>query len=43
MQQLRLGPFSTAAVPSMAMVVWAVGFVVVALLVALWQFRSRSL
>ncbi len=43
MQQLRLGPFSTAAVPSTAMVVWATGFVMAALLAALWQFRSRSL
>lgn len=43
MQQVRLGPFSSAAVPSAAMVVWTVGFVAVALLVALRQFQTRSL
>jgi ABC-2 type transport system permease protein len=43
MQQLRMSPFSTAAVPSGAMVVWAVGFVVAALVLALRQFRARPL
>ena len=43
MQQLRMSPFSTAAVPSTAMVVWTVGFVAVTLAVALRQFQKRSL
>jgi Cu-processing system permease protein len=43
MQQLRMSPFSAAAVPSTAMVVWTIGFVTVTLLVALRQFQKRSL
>ncbi len=42
-QQLVMGPFSSAAVPSPAMVAWAVGFVVVALVAALRGFQSRAL
>lgn len=43
MRQLLHSPFSSAAVPSPAMVVWSVGYVALALLVALRQFRRRSL
>ncbi len=43
MQQMPLGPFSSAAVPSTAMVIWAGGFVVVSLVVALRQFGARPL
>lgn len=43
MQQLRMSPFSVAAVPSAAMVIWAMGFVGVTLLLALRGFRARSL
>lgn len=43
MQQLRLSPFSSEAVPSPAMVVWAIGYVAATLLVALRQFRMRPL
>jgi hypothetical protein len=43
MQELRMSPFSVAAVPSAAMVVWAVGFVIVTLLFALRGFRTRAL
>jgi Cu-processing system permease protein len=43
MQQLVLGPFSSAAVPSAAMVLWAVGFVFVALVAALLGFQRRAL
>ncbi|HWG29564.1 MAG TPA: hypothetical protein VN676_03360 [Steroidobacteraceae bacterium] len=41
-QQLP-GPFSSAAVPSAAMVVWAVGYVIATLLAALRGFRTRAL
>ncbi|HXR90560.1 MAG TPA: ABC transporter permease [Steroidobacteraceae bacterium] len=41
-QQLP-GPFSAAAVPSEAMVVWSVGFVLATLLIALRGFRTRAL
>lgn len=43
MQQLRMSPFSSASVPSTAMVLWAAGFVVATLLIALRQFRHRPL
>ena len=43
MQQLPITPFSSAAVPSTAMVVWAVGFVIATLLVALRGLRTRAL
>ncbi len=42
MQQMP-GPFSSAAVPSAAMVVWAVGFVMAALLTAVRGLRTRPL
>jgi Cu-processing system permease protein len=42
LQQLP-GPFSSAAIPSGAMVVWAVGFVLATLLLALRGFRARAL
>jgi Cu-processing system permease protein len=43
LQELPMGPFSTAAVPSGAMVAWTVGFVVLALALALRQFQKRPL
>lgn len=43
MSQLQLTPFSPASVPSPAMVMWAGGYLVVALLVAIVQFRRRPL
>lgn len=43
MRDLHLTPFSPASVPSAAMVAWAVGYLVIALLVALGQFRKRAL
>jgi ABC-type transport system involved in multi-copper enzyme maturation permease subunit len=42
-RDVQIGPFLTASVPSPAMVVWALGYVVVALLVALRLFRARDL
>jgi ABC-type transport system involved in multi-copper enzyme maturation permease subunit len=43
MRDLQLSPFSTASVPSPAMVWWAVGYVAVTLAIALRQFRRRAL
>jgi Cu-processing system permease protein len=43
MRELHMGPFSPASVPSPAMVVWAVGYLLVALLLALHTFRRRPL
>ena len=43
MSQLQLTPFSPASVPSPAMVVWAGGYLVVALLVAIVQLNRRAL
>ena len=43
MAELALTPFSPASVPSTAMVVWAVGYTLVALVVALQAFRRRPL
>jgi ABC-2 type transport system permease protein len=43
MSQLQLTPFSPASVPSPAMVMWAGGYVAVALLTAIAQFRKRAL
>jgi Cu-processing system permease protein len=43
MTQLQLTPFSSVSVPSGAMVVWAIGFIVVVLLVALRSFQRRAL
>ena len=37
------GPFATVSVPSAAMIVWAMAFVVVVLAFAAWQFRRRPL
>jgi hypothetical protein len=42
-RDLQNTPFTTAAVPNAAMVVWAVGFAVVILLIALRQFERRPL
>jgi ABC-type transport system involved in multi-copper enzyme maturation permease subunit len=39
----QLGPFGVTSVPSGAMVVWAVMFVVGVLALAVWQFRARPL
>jgi ABC-type transport system involved in multi-copper enzyme maturation permease subunit len=39
----QLGPFVTASVPSPAMVAWAIGHVLVFLLIALRLFRTRDL
>jgi ABC-type transport system involved in multi-copper enzyme maturation permease subunit len=43
MQTLQLGPFSPASVPSAAMVWWAVGYVIVALALAIRGFQKRPL
>ena len=43
MRDLHLTPFSPASVPSSAMVVWAVGYTLVALVAALQGFRRRPL
>ena len=43
MQQMPMGPFSSAAVPSSAMVLWTVGFVVATLLAALRGLQTRAL
>lgn len=43
MSQLNLTPFSPLSVPSIAMVYWAVGYIVVLLLVALRGFSKRPL
>lgn len=42
-RDVQIGPFVTASVPSPAMVVWAIGYVLVVLLVALRFFRTRDL
>ena len=42
-RDVQIGPFLTASVPSPAMVVWALGYVLVALLVALRLFHTRDL
>jgi len=39
----QLTPFSSVTPPSVAMVVWAVGFIVVVLLIALRSFQRRAL
>jgi hypothetical protein len=39
----QAGPFGVASVPSAAMIVWAVLFVVGVLAFAAWQFRHRPL
>jgi Cu-processing system permease protein len=43
MRELTVTPFSPVAVPSAAMVWWAIGYVVVGLLIALRAFRRRAL
>lgn len=42
-RDVQIGPFLTASVPSPAMVAWALGYVLVALLVALRLFHTRDL
>jgi ABC-type transport system involved in multi-copper enzyme maturation permease subunit len=42
-RDVQIGPFLTASVPSSAMVLWALGYVVLALLVALRLFHTRDL
>jgi ABC-type transport system involved in multi-copper enzyme maturation permease subunit len=42
-RDVQIGPFVTASVPSPAMVVWAIGYVVVFLAVAVHLFRVRDL
>ena len=43
MRDLHLTPFSPASVPSGNMVIWAAGYTITALGMALWQFRTRNL
>jgi hypothetical protein len=43
MRELHMTPFSPASVPSLAMVVWAAGYLLVALLLGLRTFRHRPL
>jgi Cu-processing system permease protein len=43
MRDLHMTPLSPASMPSVLMVVWAAGYVVVALLFALYSFRRRPL
>jgi Cu-processing system permease protein len=43
MRELHMTPFSPASVPSPAMVVWAAGYLLVALLLGLRYFRHRAL
>lgn len=43
MRELHMTPFSPASIPSPAMVVWAAGYLVVALLLGLRVFRRRAL
>jgi hypothetical protein len=43
MRDMRMSPFSPASVPSAAMVVWAAGYLVVALALGLRHFRRRAL
>jgi len=40
---LQNGPFGVVSVPSAAMIVWAVAFVVIVLAFGAWQFRRRPL
>jgi Cu-processing system permease protein len=42
-RDLGLGPFQAASVPNAAMVIWAVGYIVVMLVVAVQSFRARDL
>jgi hypothetical protein len=43
MREVNLTPFSPASVPSNAMVVWAIGYILGTLLTALWLFRKQDL
>jgi ABC-type transport system involved in multi-copper enzyme maturation permease subunit len=43
MRDLHLSPFSPASLPSEAMVMWAGGYVLAALLFAVWSFGRRPL
>lgn len=43
MRDIALTPFSPASIPSPAMVVWAAGYIVVVLGLALWQLNRRDL
>lgn len=43
MRDMTLTPFSIGSVPSNAMVVWAMGYIVLVLLLGLWSFRTRDL
>jgi ABC-type transport system involved in multi-copper enzyme maturation permease subunit len=42
-RDVQIGPFLTASVPSPAMVAWALGYVVIALVLALRLFHTRDL
>jgi ABC-type transport system involved in multi-copper enzyme maturation permease subunit len=42
-RDMALTPFSPASVPSPAMVVWAFGYVLAVLCLALWSFQTRDL
>jgi len=43
MRDMRMSPFSPASVPSLAMVWWAVGYLVLAMALGLRYFRKRAL
>lgn len=43
MRDINLTPFSPASVPNWNMVYWAIGYIIVTLCFALWQFRKRDL
>jgi Cu-processing system permease protein len=43
MRDLSLTPFSPASVPSSAMVVWAIAYIVATLALALWLLHRRDL
>ncbi len=43
MRDLTMTPFSPASVPSNAMVVWALGYTLLALLLGVWSFQTRDL
>ncbi len=43
MRELHMSPFSPASVPSPAMIVWAAGYLGIALLLGLRHFRRRAL
>jgi ABC-type transport system involved in multi-copper enzyme maturation permease subunit len=43
MRDLNITPFNVGSVPSTAMIAWTVGFVVVVLAIAVYQFRHRPL